>query len=211
MVDSITPTFKEQAHFRLNGLLTLPHPDTSLGPKGTIFAPLSIVSDLARSIEQVGSAYEKLKVKVAKQVLKQEEADKRRKANPTQVESSSDSSEESEDEVKGAAEEGEQKKGEWEKKRHKRTKEDIEREVLLMGDLYAILGLEHMTYEAGESDIKSAYKKLALMCHPDKLGENITENDKEIWLKIQNAYETLVDPVKRKRYDSSLPFNDSIP
>ena len=49
------------------------------------------------------------------------------------------------------------------------------------------------------------------MCHPDKLGEKITESDKEIWLKIQNAYETLIDPVKRKRYDSSLPFNDNIP
>ena len=30
----------------------------------------------------------------------------------------------------------------YQKKRHKRTKEDIEREILLMGDLYAILGLE---------------------------------------------------------------------
>lgn len=52
---------------------------------------------------------------------------------------------------------------------------------------------------------------MVLMYHPDKLGENITESDKEIFLKIQNAYETLIDPVKRKRYDSSLPFNDSIP
>ena len=49
------------------------------------------------------------------------------------------------------------------------------------------------------------------MCHPDKLGDRITESDKEIWLKIQNAYETLIDPTKRKRYDSSLPFNDNIP
>lgn len=80
-----------------------------------------------------------------------------------------------------------------------------------MGDLYALLGLEHLTYEAGEGDIKSAYKKLALMYHPDKVGDKITETDKEVWLKVQNAYETLIDPVKRKRYDSSLPFNDSIP
>ena len=129
-------------------------------------------------------------------------------ANPQHQQESSSESESEEEKVE--VDEGE-KKDEWEKKRHKRTKEDIEREVLLMGDLYAILGLEHLTYEAGESDIKSAYKKLALMCHPDKIGENITESDKEIWLKIQNAYETLIDPVKRKRYDSSLPFNDNIP
>ena len=33
---------------------------------------------------------------------------------------------------------------EWEKKRKRRTREDIEKEALLMGDLYAILGLDHL-------------------------------------------------------------------
>lgn len=32
-----------------------------------------------------------------------------------------------------------------------------------------------------------------------------------MWLKIQNAYETLSDAAKRKKYDSSLPFDDNIP
>lgn len=117
---------------------------------------------------------------------------------------------ESEEEEKGAGEE-EEKNQEYEKKRRRRTKEDIEKEVLLMGDLYSILGIEHLTYEAKDSDIKSAYRKLALIYHPDKLGEQISESEKEIWLKIQNAYETLIDPVQRKKYDSALPFNDSIP
>jgi DnaJ-class molecular chaperone len=129
-----------------------------------------LVEEMQRGIEQVGSAYERLKVKVAKQLQKQADTQKKRSANP--MHESSDSEEREEE--KEAAGAGEEKKDEWEKKRHKRTKEDIEREVLLMGDLYAILGLEHLTYEAGEGDIKSAYKKLALMCHPDKLGENIT-------------------------------------
>ena len=53
-----------------------------------------------------------------------------------------------------------------------------------MGDLYSILGLEDKTYEAGEGDIKSAYKKLALMYHPDKMGDKIKESDKEVWLKV---------------------------
>jgi DnaJ homolog subfamily C member 2 len=52
---------------------------------------------------------------------------------------------------------------------------------------------------------------MVLMYHPDKLGDSITESDKEIFLKNQNAYETLIDPVKRKRNDNSLPFNDSVP
>ena len=62
-----------------------------------------------------------------------------------------------------------------------------------MGDLYAILGLEHLTFEAGESDIKSAYKSMALMYHPDKRGIDITDKDKEIWLSVLKAYETLID------------------
>ena len=132
-----------------------------------------MVPDITRGIEQVGSAYEKLKVRIAKQVAKQEE----RKGGK---ESSSSSDEEEEE--KGAAEE--EQNEEWKKKRHRRTKEDIEKEVLLMGDLYGILGLEHLTYEAGDGDIKQAYRKLALMYHPDKLTDSITESDKEIWLKI---------------------------
>jgi len=39
----------------------------------------------------------------------------------------------------------------YEKKRKKKTKEDIEKEALLMGDLYAILGLEDKTFEASEA------------------------------------------------------------
>lgn len=80
-----------------------------------------------------------------------------------------------------------------------------------MGDLYGIMGLEDKTYESGEGDIKGAYRKLAIMYHPDKLGERITDQDKEIWLKIQNAYETLIDPARRRKYDSALPFDDTIP
>lgn len=43
-----------------------------------------------------------------------------------------------------------------------------------MGDLYATLGLQDKTYEAGDNDIKSAYRQLVIMYHPDKLGDKIT-------------------------------------
>jgi len=56
-----------------------------------------------------------------------------------------------------------------------------------------------------------AYKKAALHFHPDKLGDKFTAKDKEVWLQIQDAYETLSDPARRRKYDSSLPFEDKIP
>lgn len=80
-----------------------------------------------------------------------------------------------------------------------------------MGDLYALLNLEHLTYSATPKDIKKAYNKVALTNHPDKMGEAYGEPEKELWLKIQNAYETLSDDTRRKKYDSSLPFDETIP
>ena len=59
--------------------------------------------------------------------------------------------------------------------------------------------------------ITKQYRKMALKYHPDKLGDKLTERDKEVWLKIQEAYETLIDPAKRRKYDSSLPFDEKIP
>lgn len=191
----------------------MPNADSSLPLGGEILSHFTLNDDIYKSLEQVGSAYEKLKVKVAKQQAKYVDQQKKNAQNPGRKQSSSSEDEASgdEEEKKGGATEQEQRNEEWEKKRKRRTREDIEKEMLLMGDLYAMLGLDHLQFEAGEGDIKSAYKKMALIYHPDKMGDKITEKDKEIWLSVQNAYETLIDPVKRKRYDSSLPFNDSIP
>lgn len=68
---------------------------------------------------------------------------------------------------------------------------------------------------ATEEDIKKAYRKKALIYHPDKQtkkeGEPAPSETDPMWLKIQNAYETLTDAEKRKKYDSTLPFDDFIP
>ena len=53
-----------------------------------------------------------------------------------------------------------------------------------MGDLYGLLGLESKTTDATEKEIRNAYRKLALRYHPDKVGGEQTESDKQLWLKI---------------------------
>jgi len=74
-----------------------------------------------------------------------------------------------------------------------------------------MLGLSDRTYEAGLKEIKHAFQKVALVHHPDKLGDDYGETEKAYWLKVQDAYERLSDPAKRRKYDSSLPFDDTIP
>ena len=59
-------------------------------------------------------------------------------------------------------------------------------------DLYASLGLAR---GCNETDIKKAYKKLALQHHPDRGG------DREAFEKIQEAYDVLSDPDSRQFYD----------
>jgi len=96
-----------------------------------------------------------------------------------------DSDEEEEKDVKFETQEFSETQAKFmEKKRKKRTKEEIEKEALLMDDLYATLGLEDKNFEASESEIGKAYKKMALLFHPDKLGDKLTQKDKDVWLQI---------------------------
>ncbi|CAK7217795.1 hypothetical protein SCUCBS95973_003265 [Sporothrix curviconia] len=70
-------------------------------------------------------------------------------------------------------------------------------------DYYKILGV---TKDADEKDIKKAYRKLAVVHHPDK---NPGDEDAEARFKdIGEAYETLSDPQKRARYDSGEDLMD---
>ncbi|PVU99761.1 hypothetical protein BB560_005453 [Smittium megazygosporum] len=63
---------------------------------------------------------------------------------------------------------------------------------------YELLGLER---DCSDSDIKKAYRKLALIWHPDKNQDNIDETTRKFAL-IKEAYETLSDPQERSWYDS---------
>lgn len=54
--------------------------------------------------------------------------------------------------------------------------------------------------------VKDAYRKLVLIHHPDK-----KESKSLAFQLIQEAYEYLSDPENKQIYDSTLPFDDSIP
>ncbi|MCJ1438167.1 hypothetical protein MMC27_007554 [Xylographa pallens] len=70
-------------------------------------------------------------------------------------------------------------------------------------DYYKILGVDK---DAGETEIKKAYRKLAIVHHPDKNPES--EEAAEKFKEIGEAYETLSDPQKRQRYDSGEDLID---
>src|ERR1051325_5198961 len=64
-------------------------------------------------------------------------------------------------------------------------------------DLYFVLGVER---DAETGEIKRAYKRLARRLHPD-----INPGDREAaarFRQVLDAYETLIDPDRRRRYDA---------
>jgi curved DNA-binding protein len=63
-------------------------------------------------------------------------------------------------------------------------------------DYYKVLGVSQT---ATESEIKKAYRKLAVSYHPDKTKGDKAANAK--FMEINEANQVLSDPVKRKKYD----------
>jgi hypothetical protein len=73
-------------------------------------------------------------------------------------------------------------------------------------DYYQTLGVK---YSASHEEIKRAYRRLAILYHPDKNRDPAAEN---IFKNINEAYDVLGDPSKRNMYDLRLQsyFGDTI-
>src|SRR5690349_23233626 len=65
-----------------------------------------------------------------------------------------------------------------------------------MADFYNTLGVEQT---ASDDEIKKAYRKLAMQCHPDR--NNGSKEAEEKFKAITEAYDVLRDPNKRALYD----------
>jgi len=70
-------------------------------------------------------------------------------------------------------------------------------------DYYKLLGLSK---DCTEQEIKKAYRKLAIIHHPDKNPDD--EDAADRFKEIQEAHETLSDSQKRARYDSGEDLID---
>lgn len=111
--------------------------------------------------------------------------------------------------------------------------EETEWDGDLDADLYTVLGLGHVSYNATPAQIKAAFRKAVLKYHPDKQtgraaieaaakknkkteGSDEEEEEEEEdtdpkFLRVQLAGDTLSDPVRRRGYDSQLDFDESFP
>jgi DnaJ-class molecular chaperone len=75
-----------------------------------------------------------------------------------------------------------------------------------MRDYYGLLGVPH---DASEDDIKKAYRRRVLECHPDKLGNTGDLSNIQIY-DINEAFSVLKDAEKRKKYDMEIMFSNQI-
>jgi curved DNA-binding protein CbpA len=63
-----------------------------------------------------------------------------------------------------------------------------------MSHLYGVLGI---AANADRTEVKAAFRRLAKKCHPDLRGGDVLR-----FREVNEAYTTLIDPVRRSAYDA---------
>jgi DnaJ family protein C protein 2 len=90
------------------------------------------------------------------------------------------------------------------------------------GNHYGVLGLQKLNVNASDEQIKKAYRRLALLYHPDKKKQAPSAkassaakaagvSDDPLFLAIQKANDVLSNDKSRRLYDSQFDFDESIP
>ncbi|KAK8069043.1 DnaJ domain-containing protein [Apiospora phragmitis] len=85
--------------------------------------------------------------------------------------------------------------------------EDLSQDELPTVNAYEVLVLER---SATGDQIKSAYRKLALKHHPDKVTDSSKQEATQKFQEIAFAYAVLSDPARRKRYDETGSTSEAI-
>ncbi|KAF7312144.1 1-cys peroxiredoxin [Mycena indigotica] len=88
-------------------------------------------------------------------------------------------------------------------------------------DNYRVLGLSHLRWRATPDQIKVAHRKKVLRHHPDKkaqdhtaassLGVTFNTNDDAFFKCIQKAHEVLMNPERRRQFDSGKNVRPFLP
>ena len=73
-------------------------------------------------------------------------------------------------------------------------------------NLYRVLSLE--SENASFDEIKKAYRSMALRYHPDVSPPSKKEESTLMFVELHRAYETLSNPVLRRKYDSELRMGE---
>lgn len=72
-------------------------------------------------------------------------------------------------------------------------------------DVYKLMEIEK---DAKDKDIKKAYHKLSLLCHPDRVPEAQKEESTEKFKVLSKIYQVLTDPQRRGLYDEQGIIDD---
>lgn len=78
-------------------------------------------------------------------------------------------------------------------------------------DYYKILGL--LSKSANGDDVKKAYRKNAMLHHPDRhanADESVKIEEERIFKEVSEAYSVLSDSTKRARYDNGQDLEDNL-